>query len=121
MRARPNSRGFSTRSSQRCRSRGRSAADGESGMDTAAAVVVPAAELRALASEILRGMGSEEQEATEVADHLVEANLKGHDSHGIGMIPHYMSNFHAGKLHPNKHARLVRHDGAFAVFDGDMG
>lgn len=90
-------------------------------MDTASAVVVPATQLRSLMSEILRGMGCEEKEAAEVADHLVEANLKGHDSHGIGMIAHYTSNFHAGKLHPNKHARLVRHDGPFAVFDGDMG
>lgn len=25
-----------------------------------------------------------------VASHLVDANLKGHDSHGVGMIPHYI-------------------------------
>jgi len=25
--------------------------------------------------------------ATEVADHLVRANLAGHDSHGVGMLP----------------------------------
>lgn len=35
---------------------------------------------------VFRQMGSEEQEAKLVADHLIAANLAGHDSHGIGMI-----------------------------------
>lgn len=31
--------------------------------------------------------GSEPAEAARVAGHLADANLRGHDSHGIGMIP----------------------------------
>jgi uncharacterized oxidoreductase len=34
---------------------------------------------------IARRMGSTGEEASEVADHLVRANLAGHDSHGVGM------------------------------------
>ncbi|XNN29649.1 Ldh family oxidoreductase [Escherichia coli] len=36
---------------------------------------------------VFRQMGSEEQEAKLVADHLIAANLAGHDSHGIRHDP----------------------------------
>ena len=38
---------------------------------------------------ILEAGGSEPEEARIVADHLVLANLSGHDSHGVGMLPAY--------------------------------
>ena len=40
------------------------------------------------------------QEARLVADHLVLANLFGHDSHGVGMIPHYIQNTDDRRLRP---------------------
>ena len=30
------------------------------------------------------------REAAQVAANLVEANLRGHDSHGVGMVPRYV-------------------------------
>ncbi len=65
--------------------------------------------------------GSAREEAASVAAHLVEANLMGHDSHGVGMLPHYVRNLLEKKLHPNRHAEFVKKDGAFAVVDGGMG
>ena len=38
-------------------------------------------------ARIFIAAGSTPAEAEIVADHLVEANLRGHDSHGVGMIP----------------------------------
>ncbi len=32
-----------------------------------------------------------------IADHLVEANLRGHDSHGVGLIPNYLQ--HLARRH----------------------
>ena len=46
--------------------------------------------LRSAARRILEAGGSRRKEAEIVADHLVLANLSGHDSHGIGMIPAYV-------------------------------
>lgn len=43
---------------------------------------VPAAKLTDLARRVFTAAGSAEDEAALVAEHLVEANLKGHDSHG---------------------------------------
>ena len=77
--------------------------------------------LEDFATEILVAAGSRATEAREVAQHLVEANLKGHDSHGVGMLLTYVKNVQAGLLHPNRHASIVRKFGAIAVFDGNMG
>ena len=77
--------------------------------------------LRAAAARIFRSGGSEPAEAEQVADHLVEANLKGHDSHGIGMIPAYVYNLGRGRLRPNTAVELVQDGGAVLQFDGGHG
>ena len=59
-------------------------------------IVVPQGELNGIARRVFTAAGSDEAEAAIVADHLVEANLKGHDSHGVGMIPSYLRNVEAG-------------------------
>ena len=68
---------------------------------------IAAPRLRELALTIVRAMGSREEEARDVADHLAGANLGGHDSHGIGMLPDYVRMLHAGLLVPNQELRPV--------------
>jgi hydroxycarboxylate dehydrogenase B len=77
--------------------------------------------LRRLGGAILRAGGSAAGEADLVAGHLVEANLKGHDSHGIGMIPTYVRHLRAGLVVPNTPAKVVKDDGPFLMFDGNRG
>jgi uncharacterized oxidoreductase len=77
--------------------------------------------LRATAIRIFRAAGSKPEEAGIVAGHLVEANLRGHDSHGVGMIPTYMESLEAGTLKPNRAGRVAKSDGAFIVYDGERG
>ena len=84
-------------------------------------MIITADALTQFAEKIIAGTGSQPAEAREVATHLVEANLKGHDSHGVGMIPSYVKNAREGLLHPNQHAKLVSETGPIAVFDGQMG
>lgn len=77
--------------------------------------------LKNLVTAVLLKTGSDRSEAEVVADHLVRANLTGHDSHGAGMIPAYIRNLHAGLLFPGTKAKLVRDDGAILVYDGERG
>jgi uncharacterized oxidoreductase len=77
--------------------------------------------LRRLTSAILKSGGSAASEADLVADHLVQANLVGHDSHGVGMIPAYVRHLKAGLVVPNTRAKLVKDDGAVLMFDGGRG
>ena len=54
--------------------------------------------LRAAIRALVRGFGSEEREVNLVTENLIEANLTGHDSHGIGMLPRYSEAFVDGGL-----------------------
>ncbi len=77
--------------------------------------------LRELVTQILQGMGSDRAEAEVVGDHLVRANLSGHDSHGIGMLPHYVRNLEIDRLKPNTQAKTIKDAGNILVFDGQLG
>ncbi len=77
--------------------------------------------LRLLAPATLRALGCAPDEADLVATHLIEANLRGHDSHGVGMLPFYIASARQGTLKPNTPARLLNDGGAILQFAGDRG
>ena len=77
--------------------------------------------LRAIGAAIIRAGGSTPEEARLVADHLVDANLAGHDSHGIGMIPSYVRHVLAKLVVPNTRVKSVKDDGPTLMFDGQRG
>jgi hydroxycarboxylate dehydrogenase B len=82
---------------------------------------VSAAALRAIAAAIIGAAGSEPAEAELVAEHLVAANLTGHDSHGAGLVPMYVEFVAAGVVVPNTPLRMVEDGGAFLRLAGDRG
>ncbi len=81
----------------------------------------PAEQLNTFAEAILTATGSSRREAKIVADHLVQSNLAGHDSHGIGMLPTYVSSIEKGALVPDVELQLILDHGAMMVFDGCRG
>jgi hydroxycarboxylate dehydrogenase B len=83
--------------------------------------IVTSDKLHALSRALCVATGSTEHEATLVADQLVEANLTGHDSHGVGLLPIYVDGIRAGNLLPNRHAEVVSERGAVLVIDGNRG
>lgn len=78
-------------------------------------------DLRNFVAAIFKSAGSSADEAAIVANHLVLANLSGHDSHGVGMVPRYVENIRNGYLRLNEHVELVKCDGSILVFDGHAG
>ncbi|MFZ9252146.1 MAG: malate/lactate/ureidoglycolate dehydrogenase [Hylemonella sp.] len=85
------------------------------------AKLISAAELRAHVARIVRATGSQEQEAQRVAHNLVMANLSGHDSHGVGMLPRYVDAVLEGGLIPNNGVRVMLDAGAMLALDGQRG
>jgi uncharacterized oxidoreductase len=77
--------------------------------------------LEDLAAEILEATGSATAEARTVAAHLVQANLCGHDSHGVGILPTYVENIAKGLLKPNCPPETISVQGSFLLFDGRRG
>jgi uncharacterized oxidoreductase len=70
---------------------------------------------------IFEASGSSSEEAGKVAGRLVDANLAGHDSHGVIRIPQYVSHVENGTLKPNQNAEVVSDIGAVVVLDGGFG
>ena len=83
--------------------------------------VFRAAPLARAIEAIVAAGGSEPREAQLVAGNLVTANLTGHDSHGIGMIPRYVESLQEGGLAPNRHPQVKFDGGALVALDGQAG
>lgn len=77
--------------------------------------------LTAFANKVLTGFGCNQNEADIVARHLVLANLTGHDSHGIGMLPMYGGQVADGNLICNQTPVLHNPVGAISIVDAKCG
>jgi uncharacterized oxidoreductase len=84
-------------------------------------MIISAGSLTQLLTLILQRAGVESERARICAEHLVTANLKGHDSHGVGMAPSYVNWIRAGKLVPNARPKVIQDRGAVMVVDGQFG
>ncbi|HSV18355.1 MAG TPA: malate/lactate/ureidoglycolate dehydrogenase [Casimicrobiaceae bacterium] len=82
---------------------------------------VPVDALRSFAASVFRAAGSDAREAQLVGDHLVDANLAGHDSHGVIRIAKYLDWHARGLVLANRHADIVRQSACHAVVDGQFG
>ena len=77
--------------------------------------------LRRQMAAVLKAAGSSAEEAQQVADNLVMANLSGHDSHGVGMIPRYVESKLEGGLQPNAGVKVTLDSGSLLALDGQHG
>lgn len=84
-------------------------------------ITLQAPELRTFTASVVRAAGSHETEAQQVADNLVLANLSGHDSHGVGMLPRYVDAVIEGGLKPNTAARVTMDAHSMLALDGGHG
>ena len=84
-------------------------------------VTVRAENLTALIHAMVCLGGSEEDECRIVSEHLVGANLSGHDSHGVGIFQAYVKNLERGLLVPNVKANRYLDEGVFLQYDGEKG
>jgi uncharacterized oxidoreductase len=83
--------------------------------------LIPLAKLERAVRLVVRGFGSSDDEVNAVADNLIMANLTGHDSHGIGMLPRYAEAYLQGGLNPNSHVSTVMDNGTLLRLDGNAG
>jgi uncharacterized oxidoreductase len=78
-------------------------------------------ELRQLGCAIYECMGASASEAKTVADLLVDANLAGHDSHGVVRIPQYVSAIKRGQIKLGTAPEIEQQTAATAVLNGHWG
>lgn len=82
---------------------------------------VAADKLTTFAETIFRESGVPSDEAGIVARSLVDANLCGHDSHGVIRIPQYLDAIGDRRLRPGAEFRVVKETAGVLVVDGGFG
>src|SRR5512142_2250505 len=77
--------------------------------------------LREFVTRIFESHGMPREEAAIVADHLVEADLRGVYSHGVIRVEPYIARLKARGMNPKPNIRVIRETPGTAVVDGDNG
>ena len=78
-------------------------------------------DLSRFASALLRAGGSPEAIATEVAESLVSADVRGHNSHGVRqMVSKYASEIDSGRIDPTAEPSVTAPAGPWAKVDGNL-
>lgn len=78
-------------------------------------------QLCSLVAAIFHKAGCQIAEAERIATHLVEANLVGHDSHGVIRVMTYVQWLQGGKVHAGQSIQIAFENEAIAVVDGQLG
>ncbi len=78
----------------------------------------PAEVLLELSAALIEAMGSPGEDALIVGRHLVEAQLAGHDSHGLIRLPQYHAHVLEGKVKPGARVEIIRETPTTALLDG---
>ena len=82
----------------------------------------PADVLREFSMHAFRRVGVPDEDAAIVSDNLVEANLRGVDSHGVGrLLEPYVHRIQGGGINPRPVVRLAADSPAAVIVDGDNG
>jgi uncharacterized oxidoreductase len=82
---------------------------------------IPVATLDAFVTRIFVAAGCADEEAARVSHYLIQANLTGHDSHGVVRVPRYVDMLRDGGVFAGRAARIVFENDSMAVVDGCMG
>jgi uncharacterized oxidoreductase len=80
-----------------------------------------AARLNEIGTALLIAAGAPADEAAIVMRHCIDANLAGHDSHGIIQIPSYIDRIKAGHIVPGAPWEIVQESATTTVVDGNWG
>jgi uncharacterized oxidoreductase len=84
-------------------------------------VRVDAVKLTTFVADIFAALGSSGEEATRIGRCLVNANLTGHDSHGVARVPRYAAWRRDGLLNADQTAKRVVDTPVIAILDGQFG
>lgn len=82
-------------------------------------LVFSADRLRSITRAIFVAVGAPDPVAQRVADALVDANLVGHDSHGVIRVPQYVNAVQQGHVIPTAKPEVVRESASYALVNGN--
>lgn len=90
-------------------------------LDPAATTVVDHTTLRTHLERMLGALGVPADQAPVITDNLVEADLRGVDSHGSHLMALYFGRVRSGHLRPDTHVTTLADEGSTVRLDGGLG
>ncbi|WP_164553236.1 Ldh family oxidoreductase [Brevibacillus marinus] len=78
-------------------------------------------DLEQFVTQVFLGVGLDEQQSAIIARHLVLANLRGVDSHGVGRVEIYTRRLESGLVNKRFEAKVERESPASVLLDGANG
>src|SRR5439155_20512188 len=90
-------------------------------LDRAATILVDQAALRTHLERLLGALGVPDAQAPVITDNLVEADLRGVDSHGSHLMALYFGRVRSGHLRPDTRVTTLADDGSTVRLDGGLG
>ena len=84
-------------------------------------VTVSADRLKKISVALFKGTGCSDCEAERTSELLVLANLRGHDSHGVGLIPGYIEGIKSGSTKLGAKIEVVKETPVTALINGNFG
>jgi LDH2 family malate/lactate/ureidoglycolate dehydrogenase len=82
-------------------------------------ITVPVEKLRKIGEEIFKVQGLKKEDAEFLVETLVEANLSGHDSHGVYYYTRYSERIQKGYIKVNAEPKIVKETPNSALLDGN--
>lgn len=89
--------------------------------NSAAPLLIKADALAAYLGDIFSNAGCSAEEARRIGENLVDANLAGHDSHGVIRTPRYLVWLKDGKLLADQNVSVVTDNDSLLILDGNFG
>jgi LDH2 family malate/lactate/ureidoglycolate dehydrogenase len=83
--------------------------------------LVPADQLRSYVARIFEGHKMPAEDAAVVADNLVEADLRGVESHGVNLVSLYCTRLDTGLMMPETKITIEKEDATTALLHGGLG
>jgi len=90
-------------------------------MDALPTTTIAVDTLRDYVARIFKAAGTDDAEAARIGRYLVNANLAGHDSHGVIRVPRYVRNLQDGDVKAGQTISIVVEGPTHAVVDGNHG
>src|SRR5260221_11693864 len=84
-------------------------------------MLTPVGTLQTLIAQTFTKAGCSAAEGERIATYLINANLAGHDSHGVIRVPRYLEMLLAGQLTADRTIEVLIDSPVMAVVDGHYG
>ena len=82
-------------------------------------VYLGADRLKEVMEGILRDCKVEPESASHLVESVVEASLKGIDTHGLALFPHYVEGFRKGRINKRPQFKIIKDNGSAKLIDAD--